>query len=157
MTTRRDFIKKSTLASAALMTPIPTDLLSNLQVGPAKAPELYLFSKHLQFLDYEEMSRVTKEIGFDGLDLTVRPKGHVLPANVTTDLPRATEAMEAAGLKTKLFCTSVRDITDPVQYNVLKTASELGYQHFRTGWYKYDITQDILAVVAKAKGARSSV
>jgi len=40
--------------------------------------EIHLFSKHLQWLDYEGMSKVAKQIGFDGLDLTVRRKGHVL-------------------------------------------------------------------------------
>jgi hypothetical protein len=33
------------------------------------------------------MAKAATEIGFDGVDLTVRPKGHVLPDNVEKDLP----------------------------------------------------------------------
>ena len=51
-----------------------------------------VFSKHLQFLDYEEVGKTAKNMGFDGIDLTVRPRGHVLPERVEDDLPRAVQA-----------------------------------------------------------------
>ena len=43
--------------------------------------------------DYNEMSKVVAEMGFDGVDLTVRPQGHVLPERVEADLPKAVEAI----------------------------------------------------------------
>ena len=36
-------------------------------------------------------------MGFDGIDLTVRPKGHVAPERVAEDLPRALDAIRAKG------------------------------------------------------------
>ena len=54
-------------------------------------PALCLFSKHLPDLGYDDLGRQSKEFGFDGVDLTVRPKGHVLPENAARDLPRAVE------------------------------------------------------------------
>ena len=90
-TTRRDFIKQSAIAGSALILPLPgmeNDLMANER--PAKKDlNVFLFSKHLQFLDYNSMSEVTAEMGFNGLDLTVRPKGHVLPERVADDLPKA--------------------------------------------------------------------
>ncbi|MBT8353116.1 MAG: sugar phosphate isomerase/epimerase [Desulfofustis sp.] len=105
--------------------------------------KIYIFSKHLQFLDYPGMSEAAREMGFDGIDLTVRPKGHVLPERVSIDLPMATEAMHAFGLATGLFTSKVMDATNLVDRNVLETAAGLGYDFYRTGWYKYERDREI--------------
>lgn len=144
---RRTFIKESTIASTAILASPFT--FSTIKSELPRL-DLYLFSKALQFLDYESMSVSAKKMGFDGLDLTIRPKGHVLPENVDRDLPIATEIMQSHDLSTKLFCSKVTDITDPVQLNVLRVASQLGYESFRTGWYKYDLNKDINQQVASA-------
>ena len=71
--------------------------------------EVHVFSKHLQWLDYEAMARAAADIGFDGVDLTVRPGGHVLPENVEVDLPRAVQAVRAKGLKADRITTAIVD------------------------------------------------
>lgn len=96
-----------------------------------------LFSKHLQFLNYNDMSAAAVEMGFDGLDLTVRRKGHVLPENVLNDLPKAVEAMKKHGLRAQMMSTNVWNVNDNVQKAVLETASTLGFTHYRTEWLKY--------------------
>ena len=99
---------------------------------------VYILEKFVEeFLDYEELSSVVKEIGFDGVDLTVRPKGHVLPENVERDLPLATNAMQKQGLLTDMLSTSVIDVTNKEHVKVLEVASNLGYGCYRTGWLKY--------------------
>ena len=105
--------------------------------APKDSISVNLFSKHLQFLNYNDMAAAASEIGFDGLDLTVRPKGHVLPERVVDDLPKAAEAMSKYGMLPNMFTTNVWDITDKKQILILKTASELGFQSYRTGWLKY--------------------
>ena len=97
-----------------------------------------IFSKHLQWLDYSEMAKVAAEMGFDGIDLTVRPNGHVLPENVEKDLPRAMDAVTKAGLKIFMITTSVYDAEDPLSEKVLKTASSLGIRHYRMGYGYYE-------------------
>ena len=89
------------------------------------------------------MSDAAANLGFNGLDLTVRRKGHVLPENVEQDLPIAVEAMKSHGLQPKLMSTNVWDVNNPVNINVLKTASQLGFTHYRTDWLKYPETQTI--------------
>ncbi|WP_299779720.1 TIM barrel protein [uncultured Formosa sp.] len=149
---RRSFAKLSALGLASIPLMAFQD---NLDVFSASAPEalnVHLFSKHLQFLDYNEMSAATVEMGFDGLDLTVRPKGHVLPERVTDDLPKAVEAMKANGLTPKLMSTNVWDISNNIQKTVLETASPLGFTHYRTAWLKYPedrSIQDSQALYAK--------
>jgi sugar phosphate isomerase/epimerase len=102
----------------------------------ATVPPILVFSKHLQFLDYQEMANKAKEIGFDGIDLTVRPGGHVLPERVQTDLPKAVEAINKAGLRPMMMTTAVENAsgTDEI---VLKTAAKLGIKYYRMNWYKY--------------------
>lgn len=142
---RRDFVKLSALATVGAS---PLINLANPIFGSGESGSdqlsIYLFSKHLQFLDYHEMSEVAKEMGFDGIDLTVRPKGHVLPERVADDLPRATEAMKSFGLKTDLFTSKVLDAENKTDQKVLKVASKLGYEYYRTGWYKYKQDKGVL-------------
>ncbi|HKV48131.1 MAG TPA: hypothetical protein VJN69_08575, partial [Candidatus Acidoferrales bacterium] len=47
------------------------------------------YSRHLQWLrDPNEVAQAVVDMGFDGLDITVRPyPGHVDPARVAQDLP----------------------------------------------------------------------
>lgn len=150
---RRDFIAKTSLASSSLL--IPTEILAeNLLFKNSKTPkklELFLFSKCLQFLNYKEACIAAKEMGFDGLDLTVRPKGHVLPENVKEDLPKATEQMKLHGLTPKMMSTNVISATNPVDISVLENAKKLGYEIYRTGWLKYNSSFSIQENLTKAK------
>jgi hypothetical protein len=60
----------------------------------ARASRTYcLFSKHLPELGWADLGRAVKDAGFDGVDLTVRPGGHVLPERAADDLPRLVEAL----------------------------------------------------------------
>jgi len=75
---RRDFIKKSALAAIGSFSyaGVMGQELVNHEPD-SYTPELYIFSKALQFLDYKQMSAAAKAIGADGVDLTVRPKGEI--------------------------------------------------------------------------------
>ena len=58
------------------------------------------------------MSEAAAEMGFNGLDLTLRPKGHVLPERVVDDLPKAVEAMKKHGINPLMMTTNVWDINN---------------------------------------------
>lgn len=134
---RREFLVKS--AAAGLIVPaVLKEAMSATTPVQGALPKIHIFSKHLQFLNYEDMAEAAKELGFDGIDLTVRPKGHVLPERVETDLPLALEAMKKMGFAPSLFCTAVEDAANPVDKKVLETASKLGFKYYRMNWYRYD-------------------
>jgi len=137
---RRKFIKQ--LASAGLVSSaIALDVTAAKQRLPQKKKKVQaicVFSKHLQFLDYPEMADTAAEIGFQGVDLTVRPGGHVLPENVEVDLPKAVEEVRKAGLEVPMITTAIRDADDPLTKPVLEAAAGLGIRHYRMGYYKYD-------------------
>jgi len=140
---RRDFMKISGTALGGLPILGVMPMLSNCS-APTDELSVHIFSKHLQFLDYKNMAEAAKKIGFDGVDLTVRPKGHVLPERVAEDLPRATEAIKSVGFTPNMFTSKIVDVDEPNTKTVLKTASDLGYKSYRTGWFKYpeDVSLD---------------
>lgn len=110
---------------------------------PPGSLKICIFSKHLQWLNYREMASLAAEMGFDGIDLTVRPNGHVLPERVAEDLPKAVEATEKAGLQIYTITTNIKGADERYTESILRTASGLGIQHYRTGWFTYDDTLDI--------------
>ncbi len=147
-TSRRTFIAKSVLTAAGVASGINSLSGSSVnKVGGTKsiggtndpaAFKISVFSKHLQWLDYKEMAEVAAEMGFDGVDLTVRPQGHVLPERVEEDLPKAVDAVRKAGREVYMLTTSVYDADDPVSEKILRTASSLGIHHYRMGYGHYD-------------------
>lgn len=112
--------------------------------APQRASTICVFSKHLQFLDYEAMAEAAAEAGFDGVDLTVRPGGHVLPENADRDLPRAVRAVHAVGLAVPMMTTAIARIDDPHAELILRTAADLGIQYYRMNWIDYDDRAPIL-------------
>jgi sugar phosphate isomerase/epimerase len=148
-TSRRNFISKSILAtagiSAGLNSIIKADSNKAYTTGFPVLPlakdkdafRISIFSKHLHWLDYNEMAAVSADMGFDGLDLTVRPGGHVLPERVEEDLPKAMEAVRKRGLNIYMITTGINDAGDPLSEKILKTAASLGIHHYRMGYMHY--------------------
>jgi len=110
---------------------------------PPGAVTLSVFSKHLQHLDYRALAETVAEAGFDGIDLTVRDGGHVLPERVREDLPKAVEAARAAGIGVPMMTTTIVSARDPQAEAVLGTASRLGIRDYRLGWVPYDPAKGI--------------
>jgi len=136
--TRRQFMMAATAASA--VTALPTRAMAKEKRGPL----VCIFSKHLQFLDYKALAKTAKDLALDGVDLTVREGGHVLPANVNEDLPRAVDALRAQGIEVPMISTRLCSGDDPDARSILEAASKLGIPYFRIGGQKYDKTGDPL-------------
>lgn len=134
--TRRAFIKNISLLASA--SPLLSGRLSSMFQNQMSAKlDISIFSKHLQFLDYKAAGAIAAELGFDGLDLTVRPKGHVLPEKVISDLPKAIKDIKSSGSKCRMITTNVQSIGNPLDQNIIKSAGEQGIQFYRTNWFKY--------------------
>lgn len=149
--TRRNFLGSLALAGGAvgsgLMNPARAEVPKSAFRPQEEKMTIHVFSKHLQFLDYQHTAEISAEIGFDGVDLAVRPKGHVLPENVETDLPRAVEAIKKAGLEAKIMTTAVIDADDTTNETLLKTASEQGIRYYRCNWLKYGKKPDVVQAI----------
>lgn len=131
---RRQFIKNTSAASCALpfIEMCSPSLNKPMETG---ALNISIFSKHLQFLDYKETGNMASEVVFDGVDLTVRPKGHVLPENATTDLPRAINKIREGGSICELITTSIVSVENSIDLYIIKTGGKNGISHYRIHWY----------------------
>ena len=110
-----------------------------------------VFSKCLQWLDYSGMAGIAAEAGFDGVDLTVRAGGHVLPERVEEDLPKAVEAAAKAGVHIRMIVTDITDPRHARTERVLRTAGRLGVRHYRLGIYRYRDSGPIMAQLDEIK------
>ena len=112
------------------------------KTGEASRPTICLFSKHLPHLNYPELAKALRDFGFPGVDLTVRPKGHVLPENVERDLPKAVDALRAEGITIPMVTTGLTSASDPAARPTLYTAAKLGVPLYKLGYYRYgDLTK----------------
>lgn len=135
---RRSFVKLSTLGALGSMPMISTaNSFFEPHTFDDTGLQVNIFSKHLQFLDYKNTGAMAAELGFSGVDLTVRPKGHVLPEMVKSDLPKAISAIKQAGSDCTLITTNVERVTNQLDLDIIKTAAASGVKFYRPNWYKF--------------------
>ncbi len=103
------------------------------------------FTKPVQFLGFDELAEFMAELGFDGIEVAVRPGGHVLPERVEEDLPKLVEALKRRGLEITILTSGINSATQPDAEKVLRTAAKLGIERYRMLWWKYDLQRPIRA------------
>jgi L-ribulose-5-phosphate 3-epimerase len=105
--------------------------------GRQRPGPICFFSKHLPKLAPREMARQLRAVGYGGIELTVRPGGHVLPEKVASDLPKAIADIRAEGLEVPIIATGFTGPEDPTAEPILAAAGKLGISLCRPGWYGY--------------------
>jgi sugar phosphate isomerase/epimerase len=96
-----------------------------------------IFSKHLQFLAGEELAKAVADIGFDGINITVRKGGHVEPERVRQDLPTLVGIVRKHGLEVPMITTGIEDTDSPFADDIFKTMAELGIHNYRWAGFRY--------------------
>jgi len=139
--------RRSLLLGAAAMSAGLHALTRNTddQTKPSAPGKLKIcvFSKHFHWTSVSEAAAIANDIGFDGIDLTVRAGGHVLPERVEADLPKAVETIRRAGLEVSMITTDITGVTTPHSEAMLRTASQLGIRHYRWGGLTYPADKSI--------------
>lgn len=144
MNSDRILLSRRTLlaAGAALMSrPLPAK--EKLKVA--------IFSKHLQFLAGDSLAKAVAELGFDGLDITVRKGGHVEPAQVSQDLPALAAMLKGHGLEVPMVTTDIVDSETPFAEDILKTMARLEIRNYRFGGFKWEAHQPYDAQLERMK------
>src|SRR5690242_16548719 len=95
------------------------------------------FSKHLSDLSVPDLASAVIDMGYDAIDLTVRPGGHVLPEKVTDDLPRALDAIRTKGTSVAMITTGLVSPTEPTARPILQAAAKAGVRLVKPGYWKY--------------------
>src|SRR5688572_29603842 len=147
---RRSFIQATAGAAAVGFS----TLGANAQRAGFRG-SLCFFSKHLPRMNARELARTLKGLGFDGVDLTVRPGGHVDPKRVTNDLPVFVEAIRHEGLAVPMITTELLSDADPVAHPTLETAARLKIPFYKAGYYRYkfvDVRKELEAAGQQLRG-----
>jgi L-ribulose-5-phosphate 3-epimerase len=136
---RRDFLKTGVMSLLPFVLSAKTVCS---QARPGKV-SVCLFSKPLQALDCGELAKFCATLGIPGVDLTVRPEGHVLPDRVTKELPSAVQTLRSAGVQVPMITTAIVDPQDADTLPIIQTAGDLGIPHLKLGYYSYQQFEDI--------------
>ncbi len=139
MQDRRSFLKNAALIGGSLA-------LSSTPALAAKARpnKLCFFTKHLQGLSYDDIASLAAEMGMDGIEAPIRPKGHVEPEAIETELPKFVEALKKQGLELTIMTSGINEVSaEQHTEKVLRTAAALGVKRYRMNYFKYDLNKPI--------------
>lgn len=134
---RREFLSSATALVGAV--PLSAELLTPEGATARKLfrGTLCFFSKPVPQLNWRELAQNAKSAGFDGIDLTVRRGGHVLPERAATDLPQAVAQIRDAGIEVPMITTELLEADDPTAEPIMSTASRLSIPYLKPGYYPY--------------------
>lgn len=110
-----------------------------------------MFSKHFQWTSIQEMADLCQQIGFDGIDLTLRPGGHIEPERVTEELPAALAIIHKAGLATPMVTSHIIDPSTPHAERVMTALKKAGIPRYRWDGFRYDPKRPIPAQLKEMK------
>lgn len=94
-----------------------------------------MFSKMLQEFSVAEAARRIKQLGFEGVDLTVRPGGHVTPEQVERGLPEAVAAIRDAGLTVPMISTAITRADEPAAERIAAAAAHQEIRLLKLGYW----------------------
>ncbi|MEX0728302.1 MAG: sugar phosphate isomerase/epimerase family protein [Planctomycetaceae bacterium] len=127
---RRDFLR---LAIASGLATVAMPLRAD-DAAPKTRPKVCTYTEHFQELPIPEVCKTFREMGVDGLDLTVRPGGHIAPENVKAELPEAATAARDHGLEIMMLTTAITSPDDNARA-ILETCQKLNIQRIKLGYY----------------------
>src|SRR5262245_41708968 len=110
-----------------------------------------LFTDNLADLTVARACAAARAAGFDGLDLTLRPGGHVLPENADVGLAEARRQADAAGVSIPMVSTAVADVDSPHAEAVFAAAAHYGARLVKLGYWEYRPFGTLAAQVDEAR------
>ena len=128
--TRRTFIHATT---AALAVP-PIAVLADGEQKLKERPDVCVYTEHFQSLPIPKVCEIFSDMGVEGLDLTVRPGGHIKPEAAKDELPKAAQAAKDRGLKVMMLTTAINSV-DRNAEEILAACQETGINRIKLGYF----------------------
>src|ERR1017187_6644298 len=104
---------------------------------PGITPSVCLYSRVLIEIGQVDLPMVIAGLGFDGVDLSVEPGGHVPPEKAGNFLMPALEGFTGRGIDVPMISTALTSLEDKDAENVLGLASYIKVPFFRPGHWKF--------------------
>ena len=152
---RRGFIKKIVASSVAI--PFSNFLYPSKNFQNNRNFSINFFTKPLDKYGHNFMIETLKLGGVDGLDLTVRPRGSVLPENVEKDLPIVAEMAKNNGLQLEMMVSNITSAQTPHTKKILSVAAKSGIKHYRLGYFRYNENETAKQTIELAKSQIQSL
>jgi sugar phosphate isomerase/epimerase len=135
MPNRRTFLHQASLLAGSLAL---------AQAATKPANPICFFTKHLQGLSYDDIASLGAEMGVNGVESPIRPKGHIEPEQIEVELPKYVEALKKQGLELTILTSGINEVSQEQRTEaVLRTAAKLDVKRFRMLYYKYDLKKPI--------------
>src|ERR1035438_4357094 len=104
---------------------------------PRFTPAVCLYSRVLIEIGQVDLPMVIGGLGFDGVDLSVEPGGHVPPEKAGNYLMPALEGFTGRGIDVPMISTALTSLEDKDAENVLGLAAYIKVPFFRPGHWKF--------------------
>jgi sugar phosphate isomerase/epimerase len=149
---RRVFVRRSAQLSLSLVAARSLFSAQSTLAAPAsRSTETFAaFTESFQGWPIPEVCRKFKAIGLDGLDLTVRPGGHIAPDDAPRKLPAAAAAARDHGVRILMLSTAIVE-PDKTAEALLAAAAEQGIDRVKLGYYRYTKFGTLLAEIDDAR------
>ena len=110
------------------------------RAAPAKTKlKVAIFSKHLQFLQGEELAKATAADSASTASIwRCARAGTWSRRRVAKDLPALVAILRKHGLEVPMITTDIADAETPFAEDMLKAASALGIRYYRFGAFKWE-------------------
>lgn len=105
--------------------------------GAAITMKYALFTDNLSDLDIERVCREVKRRGFDGIDLTLRPGGHVRPEKAEMGLAHAHQVAMKTGVEILMASTAITGTDSPHTKDVIESCAHYGVRQIKLGYWRY--------------------
>ena len=111
-------------------------------------------SKFFNHLSVENLGKTTKNLGYDGLDICLRPNHPIDPNNALTEFPSATRIWEQQGLIYPL-ATAPADLNQPDARaeSLFAACAESGIPRLKIGFWQFESNDDYWQLFDRARKA----
>ena len=115
--------------------------------------QLVRFTKFWTSLTPHEMGTRSRDLGYDGLDLAVRPGHAINPQNVAIDLPVAVAVWKDLGIECSMISagTGLNDPTADEAIELFHSAAAAGVPRIKIGYFTYTPGDEFNATWAHAR------
>ena len=115
--------------------------------------DIVLNSKFFSELDPAALAAQVADLGYDGVDLCIRPGHPIDPENISRALRPAVAELHAAGLQCPLVTAPVdfSDPRDPAAERLYAACAEAGVPRVKIGYWYYGEGEDYWQVLERAR------
>ena len=110
-----------------------------------------LFTDNLADMKIEQVCREVRKRGFDGLDLTLRPGGHVLPKNAEMGLAHAHQVAMREKVEILMASTGINGTDSPFARDVIASCAHYGVRQIKLGYWRYQPFGSLLKQIDTAR------